>query len=428
MTIAQFGTFEVENYGDRLFPMIVEKELSLRHPDLKLKLFSPLAAENLGVSSILDQNEEKPDAILIGGGDIISFSRDIAAIYNSEWKGRFSAHSACFAAPGIHRKSGVPLMWNAPGIPTDFTEDQAWLVKRLAEETDYLSVRDETSKLRLKKAGVTKEIHVVPDTVISLSKHFPKEKLKKEAEKVFSTFQLNLGEPLVVQLHPYHIQDHIDEMAKILSQVKRLTHCPILLLPIGRCHNDHVVLGKIEEAGKGEFKLISSYLETMEVAAVIAHAKAFIGTSMHGAITAFSYGVPFLTYSCAHLSKLEGFLGLVDSKERLCMSMGEIVKKTPLLSQIPSRENFKKATSAIDQHFDQMFQKIHTASAFIADPIHREMLGKYLELLHKNDGLAGALQNERNPKPHLTQQLMNLISRLPLMNRLKAWVKNNLLN
>lgn len=424
MTIAQFGTFEVENYGDRLFPIVVEKELALRCPDYKLKLFSPLAAKNLGVSSILDNDEEKIDAILIGGGDIISFSRDIAAIYNSEWKECFSAHSACFALPGIHRKSGVPVLWNAPGIPADFTCDQAWLIKLLADEADYLSVRDETSRQRLRKAGVSKEIHIVPDTVLSLPKHFPKETLSSKAEKVFSSFGIQVGEPIVIQVHPYHIQDHIAEMSEILSQVKQLTNCPILLLPIGRCHNDHVVLEQIEKAGNGQFQLISTYLETLEVAAVIAHAKAFIGTSLHGAITAFAYGIPFLTYSCANLSKLEGFLDLVDSKERLCMDMGEIVKKAALLNKIPNQKSYSKATEAIDKHFEQMLGKIKIPSVYEADPIQREILGKYLEIIHENEGLIQIIQNERHAKAVETDQLMRVIASLSIKTRLKEWFKN----
>lgn len=421
MTIAQYGTFEVENYGDRLFPIIVEKELALRNPDMKLKLFSPLADHGLGVSSILDRTEEKINAILIGGGDIISFSTAIAAIYNSDWKGGYSAHSACFALPGIHRRSGVPLFWNAPGIPSDFTEDQSWLIKLLADEADYLSVRDEISRKRLENAGVTKKIHVVPDTVLSLPKHFPKGDLALLAEKVFSTFDVQLGEPIVVQLHPYYIQDHVAEMAEMLSQVKQLTNCPILLLPIGRCHNDHVVLGQIEQAGKGQFHLISKYLETMEVAAVIAHAKAFIGTSLHGAITSFAYGVPFLTYSCANLSKLEGFLDLVDSKKRLCMNGEEIVKKITLLNETPNRESYRKVTMAIDHHFDQMMEKMKIPSNYVEDVKKREMLGKYLEILHRNDGLTQILKSERHAKEVETAHLMKVIASLSIKRRIRKW-------
>lgn len=416
MTIAQFGTFEVENYGDRLFPIVVEKELALRSPDLKLKLFSPLADQGLGVSSILDKGEEKIDAIVVGGGDIISFSTDIAAIYNNDWKGSFSAHSACFALPGIYRQSGIPLIWNAPGIPADFNEDQAWLVKLLADETDYLSVRDEISKERLKKAGVSKEIHVVPDTVLSLPKHFSKEGLRGSAEKVLSSFAMQIGQPIVIQVHPYYIQDHIAEITEMLSQVKQLTSSPILLLPIGRCHNDHVVLEKIEQAGKGQFQLISKYLETLEVAAVIAHAKAFIGTSLHGAITAFAYGVPFLTYSCANLSKLEGFLDLTASRERLCMSMEEIVKKISLLSEIPNRESYAKVTLSIDNHFDHILKKISATSDYLENKSQREVLGKYLEILHKKDRLTQLLP----AKVVEVSCFMQVIKRLSIKSRVMS--------
>lgn len=422
MTIAQYGTFEVENYGDRLFPIIAEKELALRIPELKLKLFSPLADQELGVNAILETREEKSNAILIGGGDIISFATDIAKIYNNDWKEGFSAHSACFAVPAIKRASGVPLMWNTPGIPADFTEDQAWLIKLLAEEADYISVRDEISKNRLEKAGIEQEIYIVPDTALALSKHFPKMSLLQSAEKIFSIY--GVSEPIVVQLHPYHIQDHIDEMVETLSQIKSLTQAEVLLLPIGRCHNDHVLLEQIEKSGKGQFHLIAKDLETLEVAAVIAHAKAFIGTSLHGAITAFAYGIPFLTYSCANLSKLGGFLDLMSSKERLCKTREDILSKWQLLNEVPNPESYAWALQAIDHHFDLIAAKAKMTSPYEENPKQREALLKYLEQLHKSEGLTQVLHWERHVKRVETDHLMKVIAGLSIKARIRKLLFN----
>ena len=43
--IAQIGTFDLENYGDLLFPIILENELRERLKDLELILFSPVGGE-----------------------------------------------------------------------------------------------------------------------------------------------------------------------------------------------------------------------------------------------------------------------------------------------------------------------------------------------------------------------------------------------
>lgn len=188
-----------------------------------------------------------------------------------------------------------------------------------------------------------------------------------------------------------------------------MTNATILLLPIGRCHNDHEILDQIEKAGKGQFQLISEYLETLEVAAVISHAKAFLGTSLHGAITAFAYRIPSLTYSSANLTKLEGFLDLIDSNERLCRTMEEIIKKSSQLNIVPNRESYRKATLAIDKHFDKMLVKINIPCSYEADTIQREILGKYLELVCKNDSLTRVIQSERHAKIVETAHLMEVM-------------------
>ena len=234
---------------------------------------------------------------------------------------------------------------------------------------------------------------------------------------------MQLYEPIVVQLHPYYIQDHIAEMAAILSEVKALTNLPILLLPIGRCHNDHVILEQIEKASEGQFQLISEYLETIEVAAVIAHANAFIGTSLHGAITSFAYAVPFLIYSCCvQLSKMEGVLDLLGSKERLCLSMEEIVRNVSLLKEVPNRECYKKVTLALDKHFDHMVEKMKTSSSYTENKSQREVLGKYLEILHKNDVLSQRIAIERNAKAGETDHLMKVISNMSIKKRIRRWL------
>ena len=40
--IAQIGTFDLENYGDLLFPVILENELKKRIQNVEIVLFSPI--------------------------------------------------------------------------------------------------------------------------------------------------------------------------------------------------------------------------------------------------------------------------------------------------------------------------------------------------------------------------------------------------
>src|SRR6266849_639891 len=68
------GTFDVENYGDLLFPLIAEAELRARLGSVNLRAFSYHAKTSpewpFGVTSVADLPRviDDLDALLIGGG------------------------------------------------------------------------------------------------------------------------------------------------------------------------------------------------------------------------------------------------------------------------------------------------------------------------------------------------------------------------
>lgn len=412
MTIGQFGTFEVENYGDRLFPLIASKELASRLPNKRLQQFSPLAGPE--ITPIINQNgnifsEHMPlEATLIGGGDIISFASEIASIYKDQWKYPISPHNACWALPIIHRNPGAPVIWNAPGVPKSFTKDQTDLVRYLAHESDYLSVRDETSLKRLQEAGVKKEISVIPDTALMISKHYPKDTLIDLAKKNLDPLGLKIGEYLVIQTHPYYVIDHIPSFTANILSLKEKLNLPILLLPIGRCHHDEQVLKQIKEASQESLHLIETSIDTLEIAAIIAHAGAFVGTSLHGNITAFSYGIPFLICGFAPLSKLEGFANLIKEEDRIVFNENQIPDKWELLEKIPSKSNFENACKTIENHFDAISDLIVSAKPNQANGAYQTMMMKYLTLIPRNEALEQQIQITEHHLKHKENEVMYL--------------------
>ncbi|MEA2489203.1 MAG: lipopolysaccharide transport system ATP-binding protein, partial [Acidobacteriota bacterium] len=77
------GTFDVENYGDLLFPLIAEAELRERLGSVTLHRFSYHAktppAWPYAVTSVADLPEviDRLDALLIGGGFLIRFDKRV---------------------------------------------------------------------------------------------------------------------------------------------------------------------------------------------------------------------------------------------------------------------------------------------------------------------------------------------------------------
>ena len=79
-TIALFGTFDVDNYGDCLFPLIVKHLLTKRLGEITLYPFSPTnrLPRIANYSRVYGYNElskvlhAPPDCFVIGGGELLS--------------------------------------------------------------------------------------------------------------------------------------------------------------------------------------------------------------------------------------------------------------------------------------------------------------------------------------------------------------------
>lgn len=395
-SIAQFGTFEVENYGDLLFPIIFEKEISQRLRSFKIQLYSPLGNDSIkpiipNKNSSLFSNTP-PHAIVIGGGDIISFSTNIASCYKKGWHSIISPHAACWALPSIQRPAGVPIIWNAPGAPFLFTQEQAEIVRVLANEVDYLSVRDSISLSYLQQAGVEKDIAIIPDTVCNLAQHFPKEEIKLIAKKLFEPLGLEIGEPLVFQMHLAVNEDQLPEIAQTLLQLKEILKRPILLLPIGYCHEDHYILEKLKMISPQNFLLLEEKLDPLNLIAVIAHAGCFIGTSLHGNITAFAYQIPHVIYNAAKLTKLKGFSELINEPQRCITHIQQLHSRYSLLQVPPQFSTLQQICAQIKKHFDCIASLMIKGSTAQQAHHDRELLTQYLYLTHQIEKLREDLQ------------------------------------
>jgi len=168
------GTFDVANHGDLLFPFIAESELKRRLGNVILHRFSynsktpPSWPYEVTSLSKLPDMIHRLDGLLIGGGFLIRFDKDVAPGYAPP-------------APGIHHPTGywlmptlmalqhnVPLAWNAPGMHCN--EVPGWarpLIQMALTLSPYVSVRDELSRAALNPL-TTAPIAVVPDTAFGL--------------------------------------------------------------------------------------------------------------------------------------------------------------------------------------------------------------------------------------------------------------------
>ncbi|HEX8852151.1 MAG TPA: polysaccharide pyruvyl transferase family protein, partial [Pyrinomonadaceae bacterium] len=199
------------------------------------------------------------------------------------------------------------------GVPHEFSADEKESVARAFDRADFVYVRDEQSRAKLMRAGVAREIRVAPDLIVTLGDYFPRDEQAQRGRDILSRWDVDTERPVLCfqcKPHPGFVAEEIVEQLKLFRQ---RSGTEVVLLPLGYCHRDELFLTEVARKSEGTLKLVG-VRSIYEMLAVIAASSVFVGTSMHGNITAFSYGLPHL-YGPLAVDKAEGFLsgaGLPD--------------------------------------------------------------------------------------------------------------------
>ena len=305
LQVGLVGTFDVENYGDLLFPLIAETELAERLGAVKLHLFSYGAKTPDGwpfpVTSVteLPQLAAGLDGLLVGGGFLVRFDKGVAPGYGPP--------------PGIHHPTGywlspalialqhgVPVIWNAPGV--DYEGLPAWadpLMELAFSSSAYIAVRDEPSRAALARFADPDRIEVVPDTAFGLA---------RRARRITALPTPELER--IREAGPYIVIQGARNLGVCQRFLKRhagrLRGYRLLALPIGPVNSDDT---SVLDAGLPGLETLPSWPHPLLMAGLIQGAEAVIGSSFHLAITALTAGVPVFSPVNLALWKYTGLLG-----------------------------------------------------------------------------------------------------------------------
>lgn len=95
------------------------------------------------------------------------------------------------------------------------------------------------------------------------------------------------------QAAPTKAGHSLEELSNKLKALSKSLECKIVLLPIGYAsgHDDYYFLKKINKLIP-DCTTLAYNLNVWEILYIIKNSKAYIGTSLHGAIIAMSYSVP----------------------------------------------------------------------------------------------------------------------------------------
>ncbi len=292
LQIGIFGTFDVKNYGDLLFPLIAEFELHKRLGAVKIHPFSYHAKTTdnwvYKVSALSDLSAlaANLDGFLIGGGHIIRFDKDVAAGYAPPTPDIHHPTGYWLAPTLIALQYGIPVIWNSAGVYGEVPPWAQALLTLALEHSDYIAVRDEWGKELLEHFSpiISSRVVVKPDTAFAVADLFP----AKQHSNGFLQLKESIG-----LTRPYLIiqaTSGLDSVGHLVRdnpsffsnyQIVALSTAPV-------CGDSPAQL----ETHLHDFIRLLEWPSPALIAELISGAEAVVGVSLHLSITALAYGVP----------------------------------------------------------------------------------------------------------------------------------------
>lgn len=180
MKIALYGTFDVDNYGDLLFPHIANE----RYPEHDWTFVSPTNtptsfADSKRTIDLATARQEEFDLIVIGGGNIVHTRPTNLPAYQKYNINQNAYPELWIGAARNALEHGIPYVFNAPSITNLFASRiERVLFREVFNACQYLSFREEYS-CDFASQFSERQIHCVPDTAIQIAKIWPFEGNKK---------------------------------------------------------------------------------------------------------------------------------------------------------------------------------------------------------------------------------------------------------
>lgn len=352
-----YGAFDRYNYGDNLMPIVIEmffekyyqESLSswrVRYASIsKSDLSHYKCRETESIESML--NDLAPDSVVIVvGGEVLCARNSGLYMHMHEYSIKFrmlrllSKRVSSVFERLSNKYYGTP--WEFPYIPckSEFKNDVSIYyntvgggirhlndkdkitVSRRLQGAKYISVRDYRTEDSLSQHV---KPTVSPDSVLMLPDLVNDNFLEQH---VSETVKVSCnGEFLVFQVSPNKIRESVDDICRYLEAIATYSSLKIILLPIGYAsgHDDYQLLKSINKTLKVEHEMLYE-LSVWEILYVIKSSRLFIGTSLHGVITAMAYGIPHYGLN-KRLTKLDNFLKTWSIYPfNQCYSLSDIVE------------------------------------------------------------------------------------------------------
>ncbi len=364
------GAFDRYNYGDLLFPLVIERQLSTYGENFQFEYFGLINSDLSNVGGLPTKGLQKfykacsdpsdPVHVIIAGGEALGvtwnslyaalnplFQRinkrhvrvnkllDLNAWTKKILKGKttlpFVFDKSDF--PGV--KSVILNSLGGSGLGKSVFEKYDFLKVKL-QSADYFAVRDQLTVDNLLENGVKADLF--PDSAILMSEFYPLDFLRTRVTKEVADYVAeNAGNYVLAQINKKTTRGHEQVIASGLDEIYQKGKTEICLCPIGKAldHDDHEAL---QELGQ----LMSSphaYFDAdniWDIMYLLANAKCYVGTSLHGAITAMSYAVPHVGLKVEKLGAYLATWGVGEN--RRSVEFDEIFQQFEIATSISKQD------------------------------------------------------------------------------------------
>jgi hypothetical protein len=309
------GMFDMDNYGDLLFPLVAAQRLA--EYGFHVMPVAP-SAQRAGLEDTMQpgglaellSNDPPAAGILVGGGYLLhTSSLDFLEHYETNGSGAWAGAGLWLGATLGAALRDVPIAWNAPGAPHPFTARHQELVDAALRAASYLAVRDHGSA-KLLAVPADCPVEVVPDTIAGLARLWSKRQLSTayhgllERKRIAPDARLmavHVRNRSMVNLSPEALSGALGRFAS----AQGLT--PILIA-VGASHDDPSVARKLTSHLAVPHVLLDDPVSLQEITAVLAHSAIYVGASLHGYIACAAYDVPGVLVGRPAYHKFSGFL------------------------------------------------------------------------------------------------------------------------
>ncbi len=293
------GTFDVDNYGDCLFPVIYEHLLKKKFPDAQITYFSPTGVNSnihhlkshrslpASMSDLKSKINDIDHSILIGG-ETITAGHGLGTYLLPTHT--LSHGLRLWLAPLLHAISNNSYFSaHSVGLQALPEEIESQAISLLSNMSD-LTVRDNTSYEKLKKRGIYARIGA--DPVYLISQIYDEKEWDQLARSVLPK-ELEEKEYLIAQVSAGYLNTHISEWCRQISKISKQYKKPVLLVPI--CHFLHdyetlkIARKYLVELGT-ETYLAPKLLNVVKTTALFSKCYGYVGSSLHGGVVAIAFG------------------------------------------------------------------------------------------------------------------------------------------